>query len=94
MDQENLRGRLYGCYVTIPTMFREDDLVVDLPAIQRHVDFLIDGGIKTGTGMILAGGAAGDFSTITFDERVAVAERARQMLIDVGALGVVEAAGV
>ncbi|MCC7446093.1 MAG: dihydrodipicolinate synthase family protein [Anaerolineae bacterium] len=73
MDRNRARQRLTGCYVTIPTMFRDDDLSVDIPAIRRHVRFLIDGGITTGTGVLLAGGAAGDFSTMTFDERVAVA---------------------
>ena len=71
----DLRKRLQGCYVTLPTMFRDDDeLSVDLDAMRGHVRFLIDGGITTGTGVLLAGGAAGDFSTMTFDERVAVAE--------------------
>lgn len=65
-----------GCYVTIPTMFRDDaDLSVDLDAIGQHVRFLIDGGLRTGTGVLLAAGAAGDFSTLTFEERCAVAER-------------------
>lgn len=75
MDRETARSRLCGCYVTIPTMFRDDEnLSVDLAAIQRHVRFLIEGGITTGTGVLLAGGAAGDFSTLTFDERQQVAE--------------------
>lgn len=66
-------GRLQGCYVTVPTMFRDDaELSVDLEAMRRHVRFLIDGGITAGTGVLLACGAAGDFSTMTFDERVAV----------------------
>ena len=48
-----------GCYVTIPTLFRDDaDLSVDLEAIGRHVRFLVDGGLRTGTGVLLAGGAA------------------------------------
>jgi len=65
-----------GCYVTIPTMFRDDaDLSLDLDGIGRHVRFLIDGGLCEGTGVLLAGGAAGDFSTMTFEERCAVAER-------------------
>ena len=76
MDKDRARTRLSGCYVTLPTMFRDKDLELDLPAIRRHVRFLIDGGIKEGTGVLLAGGAAGDFSTLTFDERVRVAEAA------------------
>ena len=74
MDFAEKRSRLCGCYVTIPTMFRDGDLQLNLPAMQRHIEFLFDGGIKNGTGVILAGGAAGDFSTMSFDERVQVAQ--------------------
>ena len=74
MDFAEKRRRLCGCYVTIPTMFRDDDLQLNLPAMQRHIEFLFDGGIKEGTGVILAGGAAGDFSMMSFDERVQVAQ--------------------
>ena len=74
MDRERLRKRLTGCYVTVPTMFSDDDLELDLPAMRRHVRFLGDGGIGEGTGVLLAGGAAGDFSTMTFSERLQVAE--------------------
>lgn len=75
MDTRARRDRLTGCYVTIPTLFRDDDgFTVNLDGIRQHVRFLLEGGIRTGTGVVLAGGAAGDFSTLTFDERVAVAE--------------------
>jgi dihydrodipicolinate synthase/N-acetylneuraminate lyase len=74
MDVAAARRDLVGCYVTIPTLVRDDaDLSVDLDAIRQHVRFLIDGGMVTGTAVLLAGGAAGDFSTLTFDERLAVA---------------------
>jgi dihydrodipicolinate synthase/N-acetylneuraminate lyase len=76
MDRETSRSRLRGCYVTLPTLFHDEDLAVDLPAMRRHVRFLIEGGVETGTGVLLAGGGAGDFSTLTFDERVRVAEAA------------------
>lgn len=72
-ESPSAAGRLQGCYVTVPTLFRDDaDLSVDLDAMRRHVRFLIDGGITAGNGVLLACGAAGDFSTMTFDERVAV----------------------
>ena len=74
MDRERARRRLSGCYVTVPTMFREQDLEVDLEAIRQHVRFLIEGGINESTGVILAAGAAGDFPTMSFDERLRVAE--------------------
>jgi dihydrodipicolinate synthase/N-acetylneuraminate lyase len=70
---ESLRTRLRGCYITIPTMFRDPDLDVDLAAVRAHTRFLIDRGARSGNAVLLAGGAAGDFSTMTFDERVSVA---------------------
>jgi dihydrodipicolinate synthase/N-acetylneuraminate lyase len=73
MDTATSRSRLQGCYVTIPTMFRDPDLEVDVDAIRRHVRFLIAGGMTTGNAVLLAGGAAGDFSTLSFEERLAVA---------------------
>ena len=74
MDRQKLKTDLEGCYITVPTMFRDPDLELDLAAIRRHVKFLISRGINAKNAVLLAGGAAGDFSTMTFDERKAVAE--------------------
>ena len=74
MDQAASRARLPGLYITIPTMFRDEPgLPLNLDGIRRHVNWLIDAGCRTGSAAILAGGAAGDFMTMTFDERVTVA---------------------
>ncbi len=73
MDQQQLRQRLQGCYVTIPTLFADDDLALNLPGIRRHVEFLLERGLQEGTGIILSGGGAGDFSTMTIAERLEVA---------------------
>lgn len=70
MDFERAKKRLEGCYITIPTMFRDPDLDLDEKATRRAVDFLIRRGITEKYGVFLAGGAAGDFSTMTYDERV------------------------
>ncbi|HUL09567.1 MAG TPA: dihydrodipicolinate synthase family protein [Candidatus Acidoferrum sp.] len=74
MDFERAKRRLEGCYITVPTMFRDPDLELDLAATRRNVRFLIDNGITEKYGTLLAGGAAGDFSAMTFDERLKVAE--------------------
>jgi dihydrodipicolinate synthase/N-acetylneuraminate lyase len=74
MDVERARARLHGCYVTVPTMFRDPNLELDLDATRRAVRFLIERGLDARYATLLAGGAAGDFSTMTFDERVRVAE--------------------
>ena len=54
-------------------MFRDPDLELDLEATRSHVRFLMERGINADNAVLLAGGAAGDFSTMTFDERAAVA---------------------
>ena len=73
MDRDKLKKLLEGCYVTVPTMFRDPDLELDLDAIRRHVRFLMEHGINAENAVILSGGAAGDFSTMTVDERMTVA---------------------
>jgi dihydrodipicolinate synthase/N-acetylneuraminate lyase len=78
MTTPRTRPRVNGCYITIPTMFRDPDLDLDCAAIQRHVRFLRGHGVAAGNAVLLAGGAAGDFSTLTFDERVRVAEAVRE----------------
>jgi dihydrodipicolinate synthase/N-acetylneuraminate lyase len=74
MNSDALRQRLRGCYVTIPTLFSDPDLELNLAAMWRHVQFLLQGGLKEGNAVLLAGGAAGDFSTLTLDERFRTAE--------------------
>jgi dihydrodipicolinate synthase/N-acetylneuraminate lyase len=74
MDRDQLKKKLEGCYITVPTMFRDPELEVDPEAIRRHVAFLMKRGINAGNGVFLAGGAAGDFSTMSFDERALVAQ--------------------
>lgn len=69
-----LKRALEGCYVTIPTPFRDEaDFPVDEAALRAHVRFLLESGLDGGYATFLAAGAAGDFSTMTFDERVEVA---------------------
>ena len=68
-------------------MFRDPDLEVDTAAIARHVRFLRSHGVAAGNAVLLAGGAAGDFSTMTFDERVQVAEAVRDAAEGAGAAG-------
>ncbi|MCS6780185.1 MAG: dihydrodipicolinate synthase family protein, partial [Geminicoccaceae bacterium] len=74
MDRAEALRDLEGCYVTIPTMFRDPDLELDLAAVRRHVGWLIDHGLDRRYATFLAGGAAGDFSTMSFEERLRVAE--------------------
>jgi dihydrodipicolinate synthase/N-acetylneuraminate lyase len=73
MDAERAKTRLQGCYVTVPTMFRDPDLELDLAATRRNVRFLLERGLNAENAVLLSGGAAGDFSAMTFDERIRVA---------------------
>jgi dihydrodipicolinate synthase/N-acetylneuraminate lyase len=64
-----------GCYITVPTLFADDDdLTLNIHGIRRHIRFLLNGGISAENSTLLAGGAAGDFSTMTYEERLRVAE--------------------
>jgi len=74
MDHDLLKERLAGCYVTIPTMFRDPDLEIDISATRRAARFLLDNGMDEDHGTLLVGGAAGDFSTMRFSERLSVLE--------------------
>lgn len=72
---EQLKKKLEGCYVTIPTPFEDTaGMAVSEPALRQYVRFLIDSGLNGDYATLLAGGAAGDFSTMSFDERIRVAE--------------------
>jgi len=74
VSPEDLKARLQGCYVTVPTPFKDrPDFPVDEAALRAYVRFLIDNGLNGNYATLLAGGAAGDFSTMTFAERRRVA---------------------
>lgn len=71
---EHLKQKLEGCYVTIPTPFEDSaDFAINEGALRAYVRFLVDSGLSGSYATLLAGGAAGDFSTMSFDERAKVA---------------------
>jgi len=75
MDTHLFRNKLEGCYVTVPTPFNDDaGFTINRAALRTHINFLLDGGLTADNATFLAGGAAGDFSTLRFDERLQVAE--------------------
>ena len=74
-DTGLLKKKLEGCYVTVPTPFADQrGWPVDELALRAYVRFLLDNGLTADYATLLAGGAAGDFSTMTFEERIKVAE--------------------
>ena len=74
MDRERLKTDLEGCYVTLPTPFLDaPGFPVNAEALRLHIRFLLENGLTARNATFLAAGAAGDFSTMTFEERVGVA---------------------
>ncbi|MFK7836205.1 MAG: dihydrodipicolinate synthase family protein [Sulfitobacter sp.] len=74
-ELDHLKKKLEGCYVTIPTPFHDTaEMEVNETALRAYVRFLIDSGLNENYATLLAGGAAGDFSTMSFEERIRVAE--------------------
>ena len=89
MDYTQLKKDLEGLYITIPTLFNDPDMSINEDGIRQHVSFLKNNGINRQNAVLLAGGAAGDFSTMSFEERVRVAgivkEAAGDIPVAVGA---------
>ncbi|MDG2196746.1 MAG: dihydrodipicolinate synthase family protein [SAR324 cluster bacterium] len=73
MDYTQLKKDLEGLYITIPTLFNDPDMTINQDGIRQHITFLRNNGINRKNAVLLAGGAAGDFSTMSFEERVQVA---------------------
>ena len=74
MDYENLKKKLEGCYVTVPTPFKDiNNLPLNFDALKDYVEFLLGNGLDSKNCTLLFGGAAGDFSAMSFDERSSLA---------------------
>jgi dihydrodipicolinate synthase/N-acetylneuraminate lyase len=75
LDPEIMKARLAGCYVTVPTPFEDGQgMPVHVSALRAYVRFLLGNGLTSEYATLLSGGAAGDFSTLSFEERIKVAE--------------------
>ena len=83
MDYSQLKKDLEGLYITIPTLFNDPDMSINEDGIRQHISFLRSNGINRQNAVLLAGGAAGDFSTMSFEERVRVAGIVKQAAGDI-----------
>ncbi|MGA0341127.1 MAG: dihydrodipicolinate synthase family protein [bacterium] len=83
MDYSQLKKDLEGLYITIPTLFNDPDMSINEDGIRQHISFLRNNGINRQNAVLLAGGAAGDFSTMSFEERVRVAGIVKQAAGDI-----------
>ena len=61
---KHLLARFRGVFPAIPTPVTEED-EIDVPAIRRLVNYLLDGGVHG----IWALGSGGEFTSLTRDER-------------------------
>jgi 4-hydroxy-tetrahydrodipicolinate synthase len=81
MYYENLKNKLQGCYVTVPTPFKDTkNLPLNFVALKDYVEFLLGNGLNSGNCTLLFGGAAGDFSTMSFDERLLLAKEGSKIV--------------
>ncbi len=71
MTLEDTRRWLCGPVVAVATPFR-DDLTLDLPGLTANIEAMVERGIRTGDGVLLVAGAAGEFPTMSTGERKAV----------------------
>ena len=72
MEVSEVKKVMRGPLAPVLTVYRQEDLSVDLDAIQENVDQQISRGMTKGNGILLAAGAGGDFPLLSFDERKAV----------------------
>ncbi|HDN19792.1 MAG TPA: hypothetical protein ENF46_01685, partial [Candidatus Acetothermia bacterium] len=89
MDKQEYRDRLVGPCVPVVTFYRPD-LELDLARLRTHIRFLIEGGIREGSGFLLVAGAGGDFPLLSLEERkqvvaAAMEEAAGRVPVVVGA---------
>jgi dihydrodipicolinate synthase/N-acetylneuraminate lyase len=73
MNPEEMIDQLHGCFLAVPTLFKED-FSLNLAGIQRHVSFMIENGLHQGNATFLVNGASGEFPVLDKDERRQTAE--------------------
>lgn len=73
MDFQGVRKKLVGPMETVPTVFDSNGRL-DLAQTADVVQFMVDHGIRNGTGFLLVGGAVGQFAALAPDERKSLAE--------------------
>ena len=73
MTPADAKRTICGPLIPLITHYR-DDLSVDHDAVRENVRYVVERGVRTGSGVLLAAGAGGDFPMLTLDERKAVSE--------------------
>ncbi|MCA9987533.1 MAG: dihydrodipicolinate synthase family protein [Anaerolineales bacterium] len=81
MDIQEVKNTLCGPMIPVITHLNAD-LSVNTDAIRQEVNYLVEHGLTTGNGVLLAVGAGGDFNMLSVEER----KQAAQAIVD-GAAG-------
>jgi len=72
MDISEVKKVMRGPLAPVLTVYKQEDLSLDLDAIQENVDQQIRRGMTRGNGVLLAAGAGGDFPLLSHEERKVV----------------------
>ncbi len=70
-EKSNCHAMLAGPMIPVITHYNRD-LSLDLGALAANLEYLIEHGIRTGSGVLLIAGAGGDFPMLTPEERRAL----------------------
>ena len=73
MSEAATRAWLGGPLVAVPTPFG-DDFSLDLDGLGSNIEAMVARGVRHGDGVLLVGGAAGEFPAMSRQERIAVME--------------------
>jgi 4-hydroxy-tetrahydrodipicolinate synthase len=73
VSESAIRAWLRGPLVAVPTPFH-DDFSLDLDGLRSNIEAMIVRGVRHGDGVLLVGGAAGEFPALSGEERIAVME--------------------
>ncbi|MBW3541191.1 MAG: dihydrodipicolinate synthase family protein [Planctomycetes bacterium] len=71
MNLAEVKQTLRGPMIPVVTNYRQD-LSIDHDAIRENVSYVVNRGVVTGSGVLLAVGAGGDFPMLSIEERKAV----------------------
>ena len=69
MELDEIRAKLRGIYTIVVTPM-EADFRVDLKRLYEHTRFLVEGGIREGTGVLVPVGAGGEGYHLTVEENL------------------------
>jgi dihydrodipicolinate synthase/N-acetylneuraminate lyase len=68
MYRPEVARKLVGAHVVVTTPY-DESMNLDIPALKRHVRWLVDSGLREGKAVLIPFGSTGECSSLTLDER-------------------------